>query len=112
MTDQPVPTAPPAPPAPRNVVKAKAQIFPSTDDYYPAASIRLEEAGQRGSADLRRAERQARRAADASSRLPSSARLDEAAVKLAKAGRFVAGIVDGAPTTDCFSTRVRFELKK
>jgi len=41
-----------------------------------------------------------------------SARLDEAAVKLAKAARFTAGTVDGAPSTDCLSTRVRFELKK
>jgi TonB family protein len=110
VTTKPVPKAPPAPPAPRNVVKPKGK-FPSTDDFYPAASIRLEE---QGSVVVRTCVGPNNKLSETPTVTTSSgsARLDEAAVKLAKAARFTAGSVDGTPNTDCFSTRVRFELKK
>lgn len=110
VTTKPVPKSPPAPPAPRAVVKAKAK-FPSTDDYYPAASIRLEE---QGSVVVKTCVGPNGKLSEPPTVVGSSnsSRLDEAAVKLAKAGRFTAGSIDGTPTTDCFSTRVRFELKK
>ena len=41
-----------------------------------------------------------------------SARLDEGALKLAKAGRYVAATVNGKPTTDCFSFRIKFQLNQ
>lgn len=110
VTTKPVPRTP-APAAPRTIVKAKAKSFPSTDDYYPAASIRLEE---QGSAVVRTCVAPNGKLAEPPSIVTSSksARLDEAAVKLTKAGRFIAGSIDGTPTTDCFNTRIRFELKK
>jgi TonB family protein len=112
VTDKPIKKAPPAPPPPRNVIKAHmGKNFPSSEDFYPPASIRLEEEGNVGvkvcvAPNGKLAEPPT---VVASSR---SARLDEAAIKLAKAGRYVAGSIDGAPTTDCFSFRVKFELKK
>jgi TonB family protein len=110
VTTRPVVKTPPAPPAPRTVVKAKGK-FPSSDEYYPPSSIRLEE---EGSATLRVCVAPNGKLAEAPTVQTStkSARLDDAAVKLAKAGKFSAGSIDGVPTTDCFSFRVRFELKK
>lgn len=110
VTTKPVPKAAPAPPAPRAVVKMKAR-FPSTDDYYPAASIRLEE---QGSVVVKTCVGPNGKLSETPTVVTSSnsARLDEAAVKLARAGRFTAGTIDGVATTDCISTRVRFELKK
>jgi protein TonB len=109
VTTKPQPKAAPAP-APRAVVKMKAK-FPSTDDYYPAASIRLEE---EGSVVVKTCVGPNGKLSETPSVVTSSnsARLDEAAVKLARAGRFTAGTIDGVATTDCISTRVRFELKK
>jgi periplasmic protein TonB len=113
VTDKPIERkAPPAPPPPRKVVKAgMGKNFPSSEDFYPPASIRLEEEGSVGvrvcvGPNGKLAETPT---VSGSSR---SARLDEAAIKLAKAGRYVAGSIDGVPTTDCFSFRVKFELKK
>ncbi len=110
VTTKPQPKSAP-PPAPRNAVKAKALKFPSTEDYYPAASIRLEE---QGNVTIKTCVAPTGKLADTPSVVTSSGspRLDEAAIKLAKAGRFQAGSVDGAPVTDCFNTRIRFELKK
>ena len=85
--------------------------FPNSDDYYPAASIRLEE---EGSANVRVCVGPNGKLAETPTVVNSSrsARLDEAAIKLAKAGRYVAGSIDGVPSTDCFPFRVKFELKK
>jgi len=114
VTDRPQPPAPvqpPPPPPPRQVVKAKiGKNFPATEDYYPAASKR---AGEEGSAAVRVCIGPNGRLTEEPTVAQSSgsARLDEGAVKLAKAGRYVAGSADGQPTTDCFSFRVKFELK-
>lgn len=109
VTTKPQPRAAP-PPAPRNVVHPKGK-FPPTEDYYPAASIRLEE---QGTVVIKTCVGPNGKLAETPSVVTSSgsARLDEAAVKLAKAARFTPGTVDGSPSTDCLSTRVRFELKK
>ena len=111
VTTKPQPKTAPPPPAARAVVKASAVKFPSTEDYYPAASIRLEE---QGSVVVKTCVGPNGKLSEQPTVGTSSgsARLDEAAVKLARAGRFKAGSIDGVPTTDCFSTRVRFELKK
>ena len=110
VTTKPQPRQPAPPPAPRNVVRPKGK-FPPTEDYYPAASIRLEE---QGTVVIKTCVGPNSKLSETPTVVTSSgsARLDEAAVKLAKATRFTAGSVDGAPSTDCFSTRVRFELKK
>jgi protein TonB len=111
VTSRPV-VRKPAPPPPRNVVKpTMGKNFPNSADFYPAASIRLEE---QGSSNVRVCVGPNGKLVEQPTIATSSrsARLDEAAIKLAKAGRYVPGSVDGKPTTDCFSFRVKFELKK
>jgi len=111
VTDKPVPMAPPPPPPPRKVVKAKmGRNFPNSEDYYPAASKRL---GEEGSITVKVCVGPNGKLAGEPEIQQSSgsARLDEGALKLAKAGRYVAGTVDGVPTTDCFPFRVKFELR-
>jgi outer membrane biosynthesis protein TonB len=40
-----------------------------------------------------------------------SARLDEGALKLAKAGHYNPGTEDGKPTTACINFSIKFQLK-
>jgi periplasmic protein TonB len=112
VTDKPVPKAPPPPPPPRKVVHARidSKHFPSTEEYYPAASKRL---GEEGAITVKVCVGPNGRLAEEPTVVTSSgiSRLDEGAVKLAKAGRYVAGSVDGQTTTDCFPFRIKFELK-
>lgn len=111
VTDRPVPMAPPAPPPPKNVKKASlGKNFPNSEDYYPAAAKRL---GEEGSPTVKVCIGPNGKLTEEPTVAQSSgnARLDEGAVKLAKAGRYVAGSVDGVPSTDCLSFRVKFELK-
>ena len=110
VTDKPAP--PVAPPAPR-VVMAPVKIgrMPSSEDYYPAASKRAEE---QGSATVRVC-------VDAKGKLKGNPevvtssgfpRLDEGAVKLARAGRYQPGTANGQPQEQsCVSFRVKFEIK-
>jgi len=112
VTNQPRPPAPPPPPPPPRAVK-KASLgrnFPNSEDYYPAASKRL---GEEGSPTVKVCVGPNGRLTEEPTIAQSSgnARLDEGAVKLAKAGRYVAGTVDGQATTDCISFRVKFEMK-
>jgi periplasmic protein TonB len=111
VTDRPVPMAPPPPPPPKAVKKPTlGKNFPASEDYYPAASKRL---GEEGSPTVKVCIGPNGKLTEDPTIATSSgsARLDEGAVKLAKAGRYVAGSVDGAPTTDCLNFRVKFELK-
>jgi protein TonB len=115
VTDKPVvraPPPPPAPPKPTNVVRARPDLkrFPSSEDYYPAASKRL---GETGTVTVRvcispSGKLEGEPTVQESS---GSARLDEGGVKLAKAGRYLPGSNDGQPVTDCFAFKVKFELK-
>ncbi len=110
VTDKPVPKAPPPPP-PRKVVHAKmGKRFPNSEDYYPAASKRL---GEEGAITVKVCVGPNGRLTEdpVVTQSSGSARLDEGALRLAKAGRYVAGTVDGQPTTDCFPFRVKFELR-
>jgi periplasmic protein TonB len=86
--------------------------FPNTDDYYPSASRRI---GERGSATVRVC-------VDGSGRLTAgptiaqssgSARLDEGALKVAKAGsgHYRATTEDGRPVDYCYPLRIRFEFR-
>jgi protein TonB len=112
VTDKPVPMAPPPPPAAPKVRKAPTmgKNFPNSEDYYPAASKRL---GEEGTPVVKVCIGPNGKPSEEPTIATSSgsARLDEGAIKLAKAGRYVAGTVDGQPSTDCFSFRVKFELK-
>lgn len=111
VTNKPVPMAPPPPPPPRKVVKARmGKNFPNSEDYYPAASKRL---GEEGSVSVRVCVGPNGKLVEEPTIAQSSgsARLDEGAIKLAKAGRYIPGTVDGKPTTDCFPFRVKFELR-
>ena len=86
--------------------------FPHPDDYYPDLARRLEE---HGSATVRVC-------VDPNGRLTSdpitvestgSARLDEGALKLARAGsgHYRATTEDGRPVNACYPLRIRFQLK-
>ena len=86
--------------------------FPNTRDYYPAASIRSEEAGVAA----------VRVCVDRNGRLTSDPvivessgyqRLDGGALALARAGsgHYRSTIENGAPVTDCYPFRIRFELQ-
>jgi protein TonB len=86
--------------------------FPSPDDYYPLLSKHLEE---QGSATLRVC-------VDPSGRLTAdptlvstsgSARLDEGALKLARAGsgHYRATTEDGRAVASCYAFRIRFQMR-
>ncbi|MGH8139791.1 MAG: energy transducer TonB [Steroidobacteraceae bacterium] len=111
VTDKPVVKAPPPPRPVNRVGGGPAKGFPSTEDYYPAASKRL---GEQGSATVHVC-------VGANGKLTGeptvqqtsgSSRLDEGAVKLAKAGsgRYRPTTEDGKAIDSCFPFRIKFEL--
>lgn len=109
------PPARPAGPPPMSVHRVLGGPgvgFPNTDDFYPQASIRAHERGIAivgvcvdGAGRLT-----GKPAIDQSS---GSARLDEAALRLAQAGsgHYRATTDDGRPVTACYPFRVRFQLR-
>ena len=101
---------PPAPPRVSNRVAAKlGKNFPNSEDYYPAASKRL---GEEGSPTIRVCVGPDNKLTEAPAvaRSSGSARLDEGAVSLAKAGRYIAATDDGKPLASCFDFRITFKL--
>lgn len=87
--------------------------FPTTNDFYPSTSIYREE---EGAATVEACiDGKGRRTSDPkiieSTRSP---RLDEAALKLAKAGsgHYQATTEDGRPVDSCYAFRIRFSLRK
>ncbi|MFM8517403.1 MAG: energy transducer TonB [Nevskiaceae bacterium] len=110
VTDKAV--APPAP-APVVVASSPAKIgrMPSSEDYYPAASKRAEE---QGSTTVKVCVDSKGKIIGNPSVVTSSGfeRLDEGAVKLARAGRYQPGTTGGQPQAEsCVSFRVKFEIK-
>jgi TonB family protein len=107
----------PTPPSTPSHVAAQVQGgpgvgFPDPDDFYPSLARRLEE---QGSATVRVC-------VDAKGRLTSdptvlqgsgSARLDEGALKLARAGsgHYRASTEDGQPVHSCYPLRIRFQIR-
>jgi len=86
--------------------------FPSTDDFYPSIAIHM---GEKGVATVRAC-------VDGQGRLTSeptiiqstgSSRLDEGALRLAKAGsgHYRATTEDGRPVNSCYPFRIRFDLR-
>jgi periplasmic protein TonB len=115
VTDKPLPPAPPpvvraAPPSVKVAPKLNPRSQqPSSDDYYPPTSKRL---GEQGNAVVKACVGANGRVQDVTVQESSNiARLDEAAVKYARALRYVAGTADGKPEDACFAFRVKFELK-
>lgn len=111
VTDRPAP--PPAPPAPVVVARTPAKIgrMPSSEDYYPAASKRAEE---QGTVTVKVCVDSKGKLIGDPSVVTSSGfdRLDEGAVKLARAGRYQPGTSGGQPQDEsCVSFRVKFEIK-
>ena len=116
VTDRPVPKAPPPPPPP---VAKKAVVaprpgkgFPSTEDYYPPASKRL---GEEGSANVHVCVGPNGKLTEdpTLAQTSGSARLDEGAIKLAKAGsgHYTPGTEDGQPANMCMVFKIKFELR-
>jgi len=106
------PLPPPAPPVIDRVQGGPGAGFPSTADFYPAASIRL---GEGGTAILSAC-------VDGKGHLLSeptilqstgSERLDASALRLARAGsgHYRATTENGVPVSACYPFRIRFELR-
>jgi periplasmic protein TonB len=115
VTDKPVPKAPPPPPPPKAVNRqggGPGKGFPSTEDYYPPASKRLNE---EGSVTVRVCVGANGKLTEdpTVAQTSGSARLDEGAIKLAKAGsgRYRPTTEDGQPVNSCFPFRIKFELR-
>jgi protein TonB len=113
VTDKPLP---PAPPPVRveavNRVSAglrKGAQQPDSEEYYPPSSKRLQE---QGSAVVKSCLDDKAKLTDAAIQESSGfPKLDEAAVKYAKALRYAPATENGKPVAGCFSFRVRFQLK-
>jgi TonB family protein len=108
-----VPFNPPPPPqAVKQVLGGPGVGFPNTDDFYPPQSRRLDEQGV-GTVQV---------CVDANGRLTAeptmaqgtgNARLDDGALKLAKAGsgHYRPTTENGQPVNSCYAFRVRFQLR-
>lgn len=112
------PHMPPSPPEPtghvvRQVAGGPGAGFPDTADFYPSLSARL---GEEGMSTVRVCvDPNGRLIADPSTvKSSGSARLDEGALKLARAGsgHYRATTEDGRPVSSCYSLGIRFQLKK
>ena len=116
VTDKPPPPAPPPPVVRAAVVRTQLKLNPKSsqpnvDDYYPETSRRLEEEGLTKvkvcvgtNGRVKNAE------VDEGSNF---ARLDEAAIKVAKLLRFTPPTEDGKPLDNaCGTVPIRFQLPK
>jgi TonB family protein len=105
-------TPPPLPPrAITRIMGGPGKGFPNTDDYYPSAARRMSEQGVtavRVCVD----EKGSLMEQPAIAQTSGSARLDEGALKLARAGsgRYRASTEDGRPVSSCYAFRIKFEL--
>ncbi|HTV50344.1 MAG TPA: energy transducer TonB [Steroidobacteraceae bacterium] len=106
--------APPPPPAPRQAVYTQVGMlkgFPNSDEFYPPASQRLDE---EGTAQVEACVGPNGMLTQEPKIVKSSghSRLDEGAIKLAKAGqgKYKPATEDGRPINKCFSFNVKFQL--
>jgi protein TonB len=102
--------APPPKPAGAKVA-AKTGTMPNSEEFYPAASKRLNEEGS-SIVKVCIGPNDKLSEAPVVTTSSGSARLDEGAINLAKAGRYKHGTQDGAAITDCFQFRVTFKMQK
>jgi protein TonB len=103
----------PAPPVHVGSHKAPtvAKNFPASEEYYPAASKRLNEEGA-PTVHVCVGANSKLTAAPTIAQSSGSPRLDEGALNLAKAGRYIAGSDDGKPIDACFDFRIKFQMTK
>ncbi len=97
----------------RRVAGGPGAGFPDTADFYPSLSLRLEEEGL--STVQVCVDPKGKLLADPTVVTSSGkARLDEAALKLARAGsgHYRSTTEDGRPVSSCYPLGVRFQLKK
>src|ERR1700692_3477943 len=107
VTDKHVEKPPPQHTA--NVTRpSPGKNFPNTADYYPAASMRL---GEEGSATVHACVSPNGKLSEEPTiaKTSGSARLDEGAIKLAKAGHYNPGTEDGKPVTACTTFSIKFQ---
>jgi protein TonB len=107
--------APPPPPPPKAVVRTSGgpgKGFPNSEDFYPPASQRL---GEEGSSMVEACIGPDGRLTQEPKIAQSSgkSRLDEAALKLAKAGsgRYRPTTEDGKPVPSCIKFNIRFQFR-
>jgi TonB family protein len=112
IEQSPYHASPPSPTVLNRVLGGPGKGFPNTDDYYPPAAIRM---GEKGIASVRVCvDGNGRLSADPTiARSSGSARLDEGAVRLAKAGsgHYRATTEDGRPVSSCFPFLIRFDFR-
>jgi TonB family protein len=100
--------------APRSVrlVGGPGRGFPATDDYYPSLSRRLSETGV-ANVQVCVDSRGNLTADPTLAKSSGIARIDAAALNLAKAGsgHYRPSTENGAPVNSCYPFRIRFELK-
>ncbi len=115
VTNQPVSRAPPPPPPPKPVNRVQARPgrgFPNTEDYYPPAAKRL---GEEGTVTVHVCVGPNGKITEdpTVSKTSGNARLDDGALKLAKAGsgHYTPGTEDGQPATTCTQFNIKFELR-
>ena len=110
VTDKHVAAAPPPARATNRVPPSTGKNFPNSADYYPPASMRL---GEEGSAAVHVCVGPNGKPSEEPTIMKSSgsARLDEGAIKLAKAGHYNPGTEDGKPVTACVNFSIKFQLK-
>jgi protein TonB len=110
VTDKHVAAPPPAAPVSNKTNPSPGKNFPNTADYYPAASMRL---GEEGAAVVHACVGPNGKLSEEPTvaKTSGSARLDEGALKLAKAGHYNPGTEDGKPTTACINFSIKFQLK-
>lgn len=110
--DPPVAPKLPLPPAPVTRVEGgPGKGFPTTADYYPAASARIAETGATNVQVC--VDPRGRLTGDPMiARSSGSRRLDDAALILARAGsgHYRPSTEDGTPVSSCYAYRIRFEL--
>jgi TonB family protein len=108
-----IPALPQSPPNAVSRIQGGPGVgFPSADDFYPDASIRM---GEKGVATVRTCVDDRGRLTSEPTLIQStgSKRLDEGALKLAKAGsgHYRATTEDGQPVESCYPFRIRFDLR-
>jgi protein TonB len=102
---------PPAPRAPSSKTNpTPGKNFPNSSDYYPPASMRL---GEEGTTVVHACVGTNGRLAEEPTvaKTSGSSRLDEGAMRLAKAGHYNPGTEDGKPAQLCFDFGIKFQLK-
>jgi len=109
VTDKHLPPAPP-PHVSNKTNPSPGKNFPNSADYYPAASMRL---GEEGSSVIHVCVGPNGKPSEEPTvaKTSGSSRLDEGAIKLAKAGHYNPGTEDGKPITACTNFSIKFQLK-